>query len=158
MLAGAIVGFVFDFYRSLRKWLDWGRVMTIVGDLIFSGITLILCFELFLRANELEFRFYILWGSLLGLLGYMRLLSPIIIKLFRQLFYFINVTWRFLLSIMYIPVKIIILVMKPFYRVLQWFSLLVFRMAESVLDNPLRKAREKTMEIWEHFFPPRTNG
>lgn len=158
MLAGATIGLIFDFYRSLRKWLGWGRLMTVIGDLVFSGITLHLCIEFFLRANELEFRFYTLWGSLLGLMGYMRLFSPIFLKLFRRFFYFISATWRFLIDCIRFLVKTLALLMRPFYRVLQWFSLLVFRMLEALLGDSLRKVRGKVREVWKYLFPPRTNG
>lgn len=158
MLAGATVGLIFDFYRSLRKWLGWGRVMTIIGDLVFSGITLLLCIEFFLRANELEFRFYTLWGSLLGLIGYMRLFSPLCLKIFRRLFYFISAAWRFLLSVIHISVKIVALIVRPFYKVLQWLSLLIFRMLEALLGDSLQKVRVKVREVWKSIFPPRTNG
>ncbi|WP_035242938.1 spore cortex biosynthesis protein YabQ [Desulfitobacterium hafniense] len=156
--AGAAVGFVFDFYRSLRKWLGWGKVMTVVGDLIFSAVALFLLFKFFLKANHLDFRFYIVWGSVLGLFLYTRILSRITLWLFFKCYRFIEACLGLILLVLKFPFKVLAVLMRPPYAVLRWFSLLVFRIAEAFLGKPLTKTRKTMISFWERLFPPRTNG
>lgn len=156
--AGAAVGLVFDFYRSLRKWLDWGRFLTIVGDVLFSIVALFLLYKFFLRANHLDFRFYIVWGSVLGLFLYTRILSKITLWLLFKCYRFLEMSIGLILKVLKIPVKVLILLMGPPYAILRWFSLLVFRIAEALLGEPAIKTRKRVINLWDRFFPPRTNG
>jgi len=156
--AGAAVGFVFDFYRSLGKWLGWGKITTIVGDLIFSVVALFLLFKFFLRANHLDFRFYIVWGSVLGLFLYTRIFSKIILWLFFKCYRFIEACAWLILQVLKFPFKVLAVLMVPPYAVLRWFSLLIFRIAEAFFGEPIAKTRKKMINLWDRLFPPRTNG
>ena len=156
--AGAAVGFVFDFYRSLRKWLGWGKVLTMAGDLIFSAVALFLLFKFFLKANHLDFRFYIVWGSVLGLFLYTRIFSRIILWIFFKTYHFLEQCLGLILWLLKIPLKVLVILMRPPYTILRWFSLLVFRIAEAFLGEPVVKTRMKVLGFWDRLFPPRTNG
>lgn len=149
---------LFDFYRSLRRYLRWGRVITWAGDLLFSLIALVILFRFFQRANALDFRIYILWGSILGLFIYLRLLSRGLIKLYLQLFRLISYLLWLLREGLKIPVKGIYFLMRPPYALLRWFSFLIFRILEELLDQPLRRARIRIFNLWKQLFPPRTKG
>lgn len=158
LLAGVAVGLIFDFYRSLRKWMRWGKFATFTGDILFSVVALVLLFRFFLRANALDLRFYILWGSVLGLFLYTRVLSRVSLWLFFKLYRLIeNLVWLILEGFK-IPVKGVIFLMRPPYAVLRWFSLLVFRIVETFLAEPMRRTRKRVLRLWDRIFPPRTNG
>jgi spore cortex biosynthesis protein YabQ len=158
MAAGVAVGIAFDIYRSLRRWLGWGKVLTVVGDLLFSVVALYLLFKFFLRANHLDFRFYIVWGSLLGLILYMRLFSKYILKLLFSFYRFIEISMGLILKILKIPIKVLVILMRPPYAVLRWFSMLVYRIGEAILGEPVHKMRQRMLSLWDKLFPPRTNG
>ncbi|AGA67644.1 Spore cortex protein YabQ (Spore_YabQ) [Desulfitobacterium dichloroeliminans LMG P-21439] len=156
--AGAAVGLVFDFYRSLRKRLGWGKFLTVVGDLIFSAVALYLLFRFFLKANHLDFRFYIVWGSALGLFLYSRILSPVVVWLLFKCYWLIERFMGLILSLLSIPIKIVRALMGPPYAILRWFSLLLFRINEALWGESLVKIRKKAINFWNRLFPPRTNG
>lgn len=157
-MSGVVVGVLFDFYRSLRRWLGWGRVATWGGDLIFSLASLVILFRFFQRANALDFRIYILWGSVLGLIAYLRLVSKVMVKMYFQLYRFISYLIWLIGEGLKIPIRGIFFLMRPPYALLRWFSLLIFRMLESLLSNPLRQMKIKLANWGKFLFPPRTKG
>lgn len=160
-MAGIIVGISFDFYRSLRRYLRWGRISTWVGDLVFSFMALVILFLFFQRANALEFRIYILWGSILGLFLYLRFLSKGFIKAFFHLFRLISYLLKLLREGLMIPVKGIIILMRPPYAILRWLSFLVYRILEAVFDQPLKRTSAWLADLWNRLLPPsppRTKG
>jgi hypothetical protein len=158
LLAGAAVGLIFDFYRSLRKWMGWGRFATYSGDILFSLAVLALLFRFFLRANALDLRFYIIWGSVLGLFIYNRIFSRLALWLFFKFFLLIEKILWLIREGVKIPVKGLVLLMRPPYAILRWFSFLVFRIVENFFAEPLITTRKKILNFWNRLFPPRTNG
>jgi spore cortex biosynthesis protein YabQ len=157
-MAGVVVGIFFDFYRSLRRYLRWGRISTWAGDLLFSLITLIILFRFFQRANALDFRMYILWGSVLGLFLYLRLLSRSLIKVYLLLFRFISYLFWLMKQGLKIPVKGIQVLMRPPYALLCWCSFLIYRILEAVLARPLSETRLWFINFWNKISSPRTKG
>jgi len=152
------VGVLFDFYRSLRRYLRWGRVTTWVGDLLFSLITFVILFRFFQRANSLDFRIYILWGSILGLFLYLRFLSRSLIKVYLWLFHLISYLLWLLRQGLKIPVRGVFILMRPPYALLRWFSFLIYRILEALLAQPLRQTRIRLFNFGKRLFPPRTKG
>lgn len=143
IVAGAAVGLVFDFYRAFRRWQGWGQVLTFIGDLLFSLVALFILFRFFERANALAFRFYIIWGSLLGLVLYLRLLSHFFVRFYFALFRVIN----YLVGLIYrgikIPIRGLVLIMRPPYAILKWFSLLLYRLGELFLLELIMQIKKK---------------
>jgi len=158
MAAGVAVGLVYDIYRSLRQWLGWGKVLTIIGDVLFSAVALFLLLKFFLRANHLDFRLYIVWGSLLGLFLYMRTLSKYILSLLFGSYRLLQICLDFILKLLKIPVRVLVVLMGPPYALLRWFSLLLYRIGEALLGEPVQRMRQRMLNFWERLFPPRTNG
>lgn len=138
--------------------MGWGKFATFMGDILFSVVALGLLFRFFLRANALDLRFYILWGSVLGLFVYTRVLSRASLWFFFKLYRLIeNIIWVILEGLK-IPVKGLILLMRVPYAVLHWFSLLIFRIVETFLVEPIRRTQKRVLSLWDRLFPPRTNG
>jgi spore cortex biosynthesis protein YabQ len=154
MLAGISVGFFFDIYRSFRSWNKLGSLMTFIGDIFFSLGALILLMHFFIKANALAFRFYMLWGSLLGLFIYSRLLSSFIMKIFFKFHELFHLLARGLISIFRIPCRGLILTMNPFYAILRWLGLLLYRIGEALLGPQLYRVKKNVIEIYKRFFPP----
>ncbi|MDD2234334.1 MAG: spore cortex biosynthesis protein YabQ [Desulfitobacteriaceae bacterium] len=153
MLAGSAVGFLFDIYRSFRSWNKPSFLMTFIGDIFFSLGALILLWYFLDKANDLALRFYILWGSLLGLFIYLRLLSPLILKILYKIHKLLHLLTRGLIYILRIPCRGLILVMHPFYAVLGWIGLLLYRMGEALILPPLLQLNKKIIIILKRIFP-----
>lgn len=153
MLAGGAVGLLFDIYRSFRSWNKPGSLMTFIGDIFFSLGALILLLYFLNKANDLAFRFYILWGSLLGLFIYLRLLSPVILKILFKLHKLLRLLAKGLINILRIPWRGLILVVHPFYEVLRWAGLLLYRMGEALIIPPLIRANKNIIKILKRIFP-----
>ncbi len=157
-MSGVAVGLVFDFYRSFRRWRGWGQVLTFIGDVLFSLVALFILFRFFERANALAFRFYIIWGSLLGLILYLRLLSRFSIRIYfgiyRVMTYLAGIIHRGLK----IPIRGIVLIMRPPYAILQWFSMLVYRIGEIFLLDLIIHTKRRLKRWRNNLIPPKTNG
>ena len=149
---------VFDFYRSFRRWQDFGQILTFIGDVVFSLIAMVILFNFFERANALDFRFYIIWGSLLGLGLYLKILSRFTLRAFFGFYRFISFLTRLIHRGIKIPIKGLILVMRPPYAILHWLSLLLYRIGEVILLKRVIRIKKRLREWWEGLLPPRTNG
>ncbi len=157
MLAGSVVGFFFDVYRSFRHWNKWSSSMTFIGDIFFSLLALVLLFYFFVKANDLAFRFYMLWGSLLGLFIYMRLISFIVLRILFKFYQFVHSVMEGVLLLLRIPYRGLILGMRPLYAILRWAGLLLYRIIEVLLSPLLCRAKNAVIKGWERLFPPRSN-
>lgn len=154
VLAGMAVGLTFDVYRAVRRHMRWGTIMTWIGDILFSLFALALLIFFFLKANALDFRFYIFWGSLLGLFLYLGVFSKIVIKTLLQLFRFLSRIWHGLIQILGIPVKFLAWIMHFPYGILRWGSMLLYRMGEAFWGDGVRKAMRGVRVWWAKLFPP----
>jgi len=157
ILSGAVVGFVFDFYRSFRRWQGWGKVLTFIGDILFSLVALFILFRFFERANALAFRFYIIWGSLLGLVLYLRLLSRFAVRFYFGLYRVISYLAGLIHRGIKIPIRGIALIMRPAYAILKWFSLLVYRIGEYLFLDLIIHTQKRLKGWWTSLVPPKTN-
>lgn len=157
IVAGATVGLVFDFYRSFRHWQGWGRVLTFIGDVLFSLVALFILFLFFERANALAFRFYIIWGSLLGLVLYLRLLSRFSVRFYFGLYRVINYLVGLIRRGIKIPIRGLVLIMRPPYAILKWFSMLLYRIGEFFLLELIMPIKKRLKGWWNSLMPPRAN-
>lgn len=153
MLAGSAVGFLFDIYRSFRSGHKIGFLVTFIGDIFFSLGSLILLIYFFNKANALAFRFYILWGSLLGLFIYLRVLSSFTLRILFWFHKLLRLLMRGLLCIFYIPYRGLILLMYPLYAFLRWLGLLLFRIGEALLGPSFCWLKNNMIEIYKRLFP-----
>lgn len=141
------MGFCFDFYRILRWRFRISKILTFIGDLLFSLFSLLILFYFAQKANYLELRFYLFGGILIGLLLYLRLLSNSSKKLFTIV---ITLTARLITMIAGIILqvvkgfcKLLALIMSIPYGFLSWFSILIYRIGEALGKNMAGKIRER---------------
>ncbi|WP_407314627.1 spore cortex biosynthesis protein YabQ [Desulfosporosinus sp. SB140] len=156
--AGAMVGIVFDFFRTFRRWQGWGPVITFGGDILFSLIAMVILYRLFARANALAFRFYNIWGSLLGLILYLRFFSRYLIRGYFELYQLIENLLKLLYRGVLIPIQGLVLLMRPPYAILRWFSLLFYRIGEHTIYRPIERLKTNVKEWLKQRWPPRPNG
>jgi len=152
------VGLVFDFYRSFRSWQGWGQALTFVGDVLFSLVALFILFRFFERANALAFRFYIIWGSLLGLVLYLKVLSRFSVRCFFRFYRIVMYLADLIHKGIKIPIRGLVLIMRPPYAILHWFSLLLYRISELILVEPISRIKRRGKEWWNNLIPPKING
>lgn len=153
-----MVGIVFDFFRTFRRWRGWGPVVTFGGDILFSFIAMLILYRLFARANALAFRFYNIWGSLLGLILYLRFFSRYLVRSYFALYQLITNLVKLLFRGIMIPIRGLVLLMRPPYAILRWFSLLFYRIGEHIVYRPILNLKINAKEWWRQRWPPRTNG
>lgn len=141
------MGICFDFYRILRWRMSLNRVSTLLGDLFFSVISVVVIFYFAQKANYLEFRFYLFGGSLLGLLLYLRFISKYVKWFFNKVLNIIGKMIIFSANMVVLLFKsianLLTYLMSFPYRVLRWLALLLFRMLEAVAGNTLFKVKLK---------------
>lgn len=152
------VGLVFDIYRTLRHWWGWGKYLTFFSDLLFSAVAFMILAYCFIRANDLAFRFYMAWGSVLGLILYLRFCSRkttwIILWIMRCLRYLS----RFLVKVLMIPFHGLRVIMQLPYGVLRWFSLLLFRFGEATVIRYIKYGVFCGIKWLKMIFPSGKNG
>jgi len=151
------VGLVFDFYRSFRRWQGWGQVLTFVGDVLFSLVALFILFRFFERANALAFRFYIIWGSLLGLVLYLRILSRFFVRFYFGFYQVVSYLAGLIHRGLRIPIRGIVLMMRPPYAILKWFSMLLYRISELFLLELTMGIKKRLKRWWNSLMPPKIN-
>ena len=156
-MAGAAVGLVFDFYRSFRRWQGWGKVLTFIGDVLFSLVALYILFRFFERANALSFRFYIIWGSLLGLIVYLRIFSRFTVRLYFGFYRVINYVSALIRKGIKIPIRGVVQIMRLPYAILRWFSMLLYRIGEVLFFQPILHIPKSLKEWWKNLILRKKN-
>lgn len=104
---GFLIGFIFDFFRILRKAFKTKDFITYIEDALFWIITgIILIYSLF-KFNNGEIRIYLFLGTILGFILYILIFSKFIIK--TNLFIIIKIKkcFAFVFHLIAIPLKFI---------------------------------------------------
>jgi len=135
----------FDIYRMVRWRTGLSRISTLIGDLFFSIISVLVLFYFAQKANYLELRFYLFGGSLLGLLIYLRFISNyvkwLINKILSMIVFAFSSLFCALASLVAGAGSLLTYMMSFPYGILRWMALLFFRMGEAVRKNTLSKLR-----------------
>lgn len=147
ILSGVFVGFCFDIYRIARWRLRFNKVLTFIGDLLFSFIALLLIYYFAQKANYLELRFYLYGASLLGLLLYLKFFSKSSKRLFNivfSIFFFLkNLVVSIIAKFFYSLAFIFTQTMRIPYGILRWFALLLYRIGEALGKDTATKVKAR---------------
>ena len=117
ILTGIVIGFVFDFFRILRRSFKTSDIVTYIQDFLFWIISgAIFLFSIF-KFNNGELRAYIFIGTILGVITYMLFLSKYLINLFTKVLIFLK-------KILSYPIKCILNFWKnnintPIYKIIK---------------------------------------
>ena len=79
-LNGFLIGFIFDFFRVLRKTFKTKDVITNIEDIIFLIITGIIIIYSMYRFCDGEIRLFMIFGITIGLIFYILSISKYVIK------------------------------------------------------------------------------
>lgn len=91
---GIILGLLYDMYRAIRKIFKPKKVLGILEDLFLWIIITFVVFIFLLRHLNGVFRGFVFIGFIIGAFFYLKILSyfifPIVLKIFKLIFYFIS--------------------------------------------------------------------
>ncbi len=82
---GLLLGLIFDLFKFLRSIFRFGRIVTIIGDILFWVTGLVLTLSIVYKSSSGLVRFYQLLGFSLGMAVYIKLLSKPVQKLLSAL-------------------------------------------------------------------------
>ena len=111
-LTGIIIGFLFDFFRILRKSFKTTDLITCIEDVIFWILTGILILYNIWYFNNGEIRLFIILGIILGVIIYLLTLSNIVVKVFTFIVNFFKKIIIQIFKTLEIPFKPIVLIYK----------------------------------------------
>lgn len=151
VFSGMAVGFCFDFYRILRWQLRLNKILTFIGDLLFSLWALGLIYFFAQKANYLELRFYLFLGSLLGVLLYLAIFSRVINKMLKMLFRGISAMKTWITRVIFLFFRgiyhFIAGIMSLPYCVLRRVALLVYRMGEAFSKDSITRVCSSLLRV-----------
>ena len=131
ILNGLIIGFLFDFFRILRKTIKTSDFVTYMQYFIFWILTDVIILYFIFTFNNGEIRLFLFLGIMTGILIYMLLLSKFIIK--------INVAIiNFFKKILEIPIKLLVKVIrKIFFKPISFFIINVKKSTKNIVKKIL---------------------
>ena len=131
ILNGLIIGFLFDFFRILRKTIKTTDFVTYIQDFIFWILTGIIILYFIFTFNNGEIRLFLFLWILTGVLIYMLLFSNFIIKINVKIINFAK-------KILEIPVKLIIkIIRKIFFKPIAFFIINIKKSTKNITKKIL---------------------
>jgi spore cortex biosynthesis protein YabQ len=82
IMGGMLLGFIWDIYRLVRRYVKMGAVGTALGDLIYWIVSIYISVQLIFYVSYGNVRMFILLGFVLGALLYFYGISNYILKAF----------------------------------------------------------------------------
>ena len=106
IIAGILVGILFDFYKIIRGF-KIAKIVMIIEDLLFWILTALVVFVFLLLNNYAFLGPYVYIFMVITLLLYIKLISPIIVNIERKLISFFISFFRIVLKNIAYPIKVI---------------------------------------------------
>lgn len=134
-LTGAVLVFIYDLFRLLRKKGESSNLLVQIQDGVFWAIALFVMFAVVFSVNNGRVRFYEILGAVLGAVLYHLTLSPLVFKgisflteIFLKIFvFFLKILLTplvFMYNIMYRCVNFVLrLIIRPVVRLGKGFWL-----------------------------------
>jgi len=124
-LVGAIIGFIFDFFRILRRSFKTNNIVTYIQDIIFWLLTgFIILISIFIFNNG-EIRFFMFIGLLLGIIFYLLLFSK----------YIVNISVKIVIFIKKLIIKIYNLIKLPFKYIFSLINTIFYKPFKFIIIN-----------------------
>ena len=106
ILAGILIGILFDFYKIIRE-IKIPKIVIVIEDLLFWILTALVIFVFLLLNNYAFLGPYVYAFMIVTLLLYIKIISPIILHIERKV---ISIFWGFIRIVLkntVYPIKII---------------------------------------------------
>lgn len=110
---GVCVGVFYDVFRILRLSLSTHKIVVLVQDILFWLFTAVASFLFVFVVNNGEFRFYFVFGELVGFAVYYFTMGAAVMKITQWLVKIIRKIFRGVFRILLFPFKKIFLVFSP---------------------------------------------
>ncbi|NLY67036.1 MAG: spore cortex biosynthesis protein YabQ [Tissierellia bacterium] len=114
--AGLLIGLIYDLYRVIRYFSRFKKLVTDIGDIFFWLIIALLFFYIMNKSNWAELRGYIFFGTFMGGLIYLKILSKLLYPIMISIFKSIILTLRWLIRIVKFPFIKVNKMIKPKMR------------------------------------------
>ena len=102
---GILMGFLFDCYRVLVRFIRPAKWLTQVADLLFWMVLAAVVFSILLLGNWGEVRAYVILGLIAGLGVHLRWFSQMTLRCLQRLFRFLINAYNFLVNLFIWPVR-----------------------------------------------------
>ena len=140
LINGIIVGFVFDFFRILRKSFKHSDYLIYIQDIIFWLLTgAIFLYSTFVF-NDGEFRLFMIFAALIGFFLYIFTVSKIFINVNVNIILFLKKILIKIIKIFFIPLKHLILFVRKMF--LKPVTFLVINMKRTLKSIKMSKNKK----------------
>ena len=104
-ILGILIGFIFDFFRALRKTFKTNNIIIYIEDIIFFLIIGIMFFKCVLFFSYGEIRFYIFVAIVFGIIIYILTIGNLCAIMFKVILDFLKKFILCFIQILKIPLK-----------------------------------------------------
>ena len=121
---GILIGFLFDFFRILRRAFKTGDIITYIEDLLFWILTGVIILYSIFTFNNGEIRLFLFLGIAIGIITYITFLSSYVIKVNVAIINFFKKIFKLIFSILITPFKLIYKFLKKiFYKPISFITI-----------------------------------
>lgn len=106
-ILGILTGFIFDFFRALRKSIKTSNIITYVQDVVFFLVIGIMFLKSIIIFSSGEIRLYIFIAMIFGIIIYILTIGNLCAIIFKVILDFLKKIILCFIRIIKIPVKII---------------------------------------------------
>lgn len=112
ILAGVVIGFLYDIIRISRKVIKHNHLFITVEDGVYWICVVFLIFFLMMHKNYGEIRFFSIFGSFMGMLFYFLTISPLVNLISNTVIAILKYSILLLLRIIFTPIRLILLLFR----------------------------------------------
>lgn len=139
-LCGCVTGFIFDFFRSLRKSVNTGKNMTAFQDALFCAIAFFLFTKTVDLTNDGDLRWYEFAGMFFGLVMYFLWISKFMLLIMTKI---CRLVVKILAWIKFAVIKIIYFIIFPFLYLGRLINSVYKSVTETLKQSFFNKKTEK---------------
>ncbi|KMT22045.1 spore cortex biosynthesis protein YabQ [Clostridium cylindrosporum] len=107
IIAGVLVGVMFDIYRIIRGISPPNKIMAAFSDILFWILQSIVVFVFLMATNNGELRYYTFVGIIVGLLFYFKFISKIFKIILIRILLIISNVFSIIKNVLLIPFKLL---------------------------------------------------
>lgn len=106
IIAGFIVGIMFDIYRVFRGINPPNKIIAAISDILFWILQSLIVFVFLIVTNNGDLRYYTIIGILIGLIFYFKIMSRLIQVILIRIIMFASKIFSIIKNIVLIPFKL----------------------------------------------------
>ena len=122
LLAGAVLGFIYDIFRVSRRFFKTRDIVTIVQDILFFIISAFIIFIVAFKINEGEIRYFEFLAIFTGFVLYRIIAGVNVVNAVVKIIEFLAKALFFLLKLILFPVTFIFKILKKPVKIIVWHT------------------------------------